>query len=126
MKYSKQREIILETLQKNAMHPTADMVYSILHVQYPNISLATVYRNLNQLTQTGVIRKLDGLDGSARFDHNTHKHHHFICAKCHRVYDVPYEVVPELATQAAAQTGLAVESCDIIFRGCCPDCLVKN
>ena len=82
MKYSKQRELVLQTLQQNVVHPTADYIYAVLHKEYPSISLATVYRNLNQLAEMNVIRKIVGLDASTRYDHNTHKHYHFICSKC--------------------------------------------
>ncbi len=126
MKYSKQREIILETLKQNMIHPTADQVYALLHEKNPNISLATVYRNLNQLADMNIIRKVTGLDNATRFDHNTHKHHHFVCSKCHKVYDIPYNIAPDLSAQIEAQTSVKIESCDITFRGVCPDCMTKN
>lgn len=126
MKFSRQREIILDTLRRNVIHPTADQVYALLHQAHPTISLATVYRNLNQLAETNIIRKISGLDGATRFDHNTHKHHHFICSKCRKVYDIPYEIAPALTAQIEAQSGLTIESCDITLRGLCPGCLHKN
>lgn len=76
MNYSKQRELALKVLQKNMCHPTADFVYEQMRKDLPNISLATVYRNLNQLAEAGLIRKVEGLDGSVHFDHNTHNHYH--------------------------------------------------
>lgn len=47
MNYSRQREIILNTLKENVVHPTAEYLYGVLHEKEPNISLATLYRNLN-------------------------------------------------------------------------------
>lgn len=126
MKYSKQRELILQTLQQNVVHPSADYIYAILRQSEPNISLATVYRNLNQLAEMNIIRKMTGIDGSTRYDHNTHKHYHFICSKCNKVYDVDYEVSPDLVADIAAQTGLNVESCEIALKGICPECVTKN
>ena len=82
MNYSRQREIILETLKKNVVHPTAEYLYGILQEKAPNISLATLYRNLNQLAENGIIKKIDGLEAPSHFDHNTHEHFHFICDKC--------------------------------------------
>lgn len=126
MKYSKQRELILETLRRNVIHPTADQIHALLHQAHPTISLATVYRNLNLLAEMNIIRKITVLNGSCRFDHNTHKHHHFICTKCNKVYDVPQECIPDLPVRVEAETGLAVESYDITFKGICPDCITKN
>ena len=58
MKYSKQRELILKTLQENVIHPTADEIYHLARKEMPSLSLATVYRNLNQLAENNVIRKI--------------------------------------------------------------------
>ena len=57
MKYSRQRELILETVMENPVHPTADTVYAMVREQEPNISLGTVYRNLNLLAEQGIDRK---------------------------------------------------------------------
>lgn len=126
MKYSKQRELVLQTLQRNVIHPTAEGIYSILREKLPNISLATVYRNLNQLAAEGMIRKIVGLDGSVHYDHNMHNHYHFICNKCNKVYDVPYDVASDLEEKVLTQTGLEVTSHDISFKGICMACRSKN
>lgn len=92
----------------------------------PSLSLATVYRNLNQLAENGIIRRIDGLDGSVHFDHNLCKHYHFICTKCNKVYDVVYDIAPDLADKVLAETGLFVESFDISLKGICPNCKKNN
>ncbi len=122
MKYSKQRDSILKTLQENVVHPTADFIYAKAKEENPNISLATVYRNLNQLAENGDIKKISGLDNMTHFDHNTHKHFHFICTKCGKIFDVPYNIAPELGNRLAEQTGLTAETYDISFQGLCSDC----
>lgn len=126
MKYSKQRELILKTLQENVIHPTADEIYAIARKEMPTLSLATVYRNLNQLAESGIIHRINGLDGSVHFDHNLCKHYHFICTECNKVYDVEYDIAPDLADKVLAETGLFVESVDISLKGICPDCKKTN
>lgn len=126
MKYSKQRELILKTLQENVIHPTADEIYAIARKEMPSLSLATVYRNLNQLAESGIIHRINGLDGSVHFDHNLCKHYHFICTECNKVYDVEYDIAPDLADKVLAETGLFVESVDISLKGICPDCKKTN
>ena len=54
-RYSRQRELIYECLQGMKIHPTAEMIYQTLKPEYPKLSLGTVYRNLNQLADWGVI-----------------------------------------------------------------------
>lgn len=122
MNYSKQREIIHEALKQNVVHPTAEYLYDILKNTEPSLSLATLYRNLNQLADNKIIKKIDGLEASAHFDHNTHEHYHFICDKCKRVFDVPAEVAPDLVRMCKDKTGFLVTGHDITFHGLCKDC----
>ena len=96
MNYSKQRLKILDTLKNNVVHPTAEYLYDILKQENSTISLATLYRNLNQLAENGIIKKIDGLESSSHFDHNTHEHYHFICDKCKKVFDISANVAPDL------------------------------
>ena len=124
--YSKQREIILDTLKENVVHPTAEYLYEKIKSKDPKISLATLYRNLNQLTQNGIIKKIDGLETSSHFDHNTHKHYHFICSKCNRVFDISADVAPDLIEKTENTTGFEIQSHDIVFTGICKECKNKQ
>ncbi len=122
MNYSKQREVILNTLKENVVHPTAEYLYAKIQEKDPKISLATLYRNLNQLTENGIIKKIDGLETSSHYDHNTHEHYHFICTKCRRVFDIDAEVAPELIRRTEEKTDFLIENHDIVFSGICKDC----
>ena len=125
MNYSRQREIILETLKSNVVHPTAEYLYAILKAKAPNISLATLYRNLNQLADNGVIKKIDGLEAPSHYDHNTHEHYHFICDECKRVFDVSSDVAPNIVQKTEEELVSILKKHDIIFNGICRDCLEK-
>ena len=85
LKYSKQRASILEYLSGTHSHPTADMVYLHVKEEFPNISLGTVYRNLNLLADIGEITKIPTPDGGDRFDGRTDSHYHVICSGCGNV-----------------------------------------
>ena len=122
MNYSKQRETILNTLKENVVHPTAEYLYDVLKKENSTISLATLYRNLNQLAENGIIKKIDGLENSSHFDHNTHEHYHFICKKCKRVFDIDADVAPELIRKTEELTDFVIENHDIVFSGICKDC----
>ena len=74
--------------------------------ELPNISLATVYRNLNQLAEAGLIRKVEGLDGSVHFDHNTHNHYHFVCIKCNKFTNVPLKLDQTRTKKLMVKPGL--------------------
>lgn len=80
MKYSRQRAAILSFLQSRRDHPTAETVYTSVKEAFPNISLGTVYRNLNQLAEAGMIAKHSfGVLNIDHFDFNTSPHYHFVC-----------------------------------------------
>ena len=122
MNYSKQGEQIYETLLNNVVHPSAEYIYDILRQANSNISLATVYRNLNKMAQIGRIKKINGLEDRAPFDHNTFEHYHFICRKCGRIYDIPCDIAPDIIKKAQEETGFKIESHDIVFNGICREC----
>lgn len=122
MNYSRQREIILNTLKENVVHPTAEYLYGILHEKNPNISMATLYRNLNQLAEKGIIKKIDGLEAPSHFDHNTHEHFHFICDKCKKVFDVSVDIAPDVVERTQKETGFEVKGYDIALHGLCDAC----
>ena len=63
LKYSRQRESIKACLMNRHDHPTADAVYASIREDFPNVSLGTVYRNLNLLVELGEIQKLTCGDG---------------------------------------------------------------
>ena len=122
MNYSKQRELILDTLKENVVHPTAEYLWEKVKEKDSKISLATLYRNLNQLSENGIIKKIEVLETSSHFDHNTFGHYHFICSECNRVFDIAAEVAPDLVVKTENSTGFTVHNHDIIFSGICKDC----
>lgn len=122
MNYSEQREKILSVINGNTTHPTADEMLSILQSQGANVGTTTLYRNLNKLTASGIIRKIDGLDTSSHYDYNISPHYHFICEKCKRVFDIPSDIAPDVVERTQEMTGFEVTSCDILIRGICSEC----
>ncbi len=123
MNYSKQREIILNTLKENVVHPSAEYIYNALKKDNPKISLATVYRNLNKLAELGEIKKIEGLESSDHFDHNTHEHNHFICTKCGKIYDVSAEIASNIIENAKREMGFEITHYEIALKGICKDCI---
>lgn len=88
IKYSRQRAAILAFLKTRKDHPTAEVIYNNIRETYPNISLGTVYRNLNFLSENGDILKISLEDDSAHFDGFTHPHCHFFCKECKNISDI--------------------------------------
>lgn len=123
-KQFKKRNAILACLQQTSLHPTAEMVHEMLHREHPDISLATVYRNLALFKSQGLITSLGTVNGKERFDANTQPHVHFICAGCDDVIDLPEMEVPQpLSSHAENCCGGRVSSCQLTFTGQCRNCL---
>lgn len=125
LKYSRQRECIKRYLMSTTEHPTADTVYINVRKEFPNISLGTVYRNLNLLAQNGDILKFSIPDSGDRFDGNTEAHFHFLCTKCGRVLDIPTSDFPDLIETASGHFPGEIHECSAFFRGVCEDCMTK-
>jgi len=123
LKYSRQRESIKAYLAARHDHPTADTLYTEIRKEYPNISLGTVYRNLNLLVELGEIQKITCGDGKDHFDAQTYPHYHFVCRRCGSVFDVPMKTISDMEKEAARQTGARVDSHTIHFYGECANCL---
>lgn len=122
MKYSVQNEIILKILKENVVHPTAEYLYDKIKEQYPTLGKATVYRNLSKMVEQNIIKKIDGLEISAHYDHNTFEHYHFICTKCGKIFDISSDIAPDLTKKIENVTGNSVEKCDFVVRGICKNC----
>lgn len=122
-KQFKKRSAILSCLQSTHSHPSAEMVYAMLQQTNPDISLATVYRNLNLFKSQGLIQSLGSVDGVERFDAVTTPHVHFLCTGCGEVMDLPEIDLPlELGQKAEGCSGCHVEGCQLLFTGLCRSC----
>ena len=118
---TRQRQVILEELQKVTSHPTASGVYEAVRRRLPKISLGTVYRNLELLGRAGIIQKLELGGGEARFDGNVEPHDHVRCVRCGRVDDV---VRPPLDLMGGPRMigGYRILGHRLEFLGVCPAC----
>jgi len=84
-----QRRLILEVLQQGARHQTAEDICASLQQKEPNISLGTVYRNLNILISLGLVTGVDFKDGRIRYELNDSHHHHLVCLNCGNTVEFP-------------------------------------
>jgi len=122
MKYSKQREIIYNFVKNNPLHLTADSIYEMLKKDQPNLSLGTVYRNLSQLAQHNLIKKISIPNQPDRFDGTLANHFHFLCLKCHKVQDLFIDEIATIEQLVENQANVAVQKLEISFKGLCTTC----
>ena len=125
-RHSKQRDAVRNALCSVKSHPTATAVYDMVRAEFPNISLATVYRNLAEMHQSGDALMLTTKSGAVHFDADTSQHSHLCCLSCGGVGDVFIEL-PNLC-EIANGTGCNAEYYSLMFYGVCDSCRnkVKN
>lgn len=87
-RYSKQREQIMDVLNKCTSHPGVDEIFQTVRKINPKISLGTVYRNLEQLTNQNMIRRIDIPGKPTRYDANISEHNHIYCERCGKIMDI--------------------------------------
>ena len=119
---TRQRRVILEELKRTDLHPTAAEIYHIVRQRIPNISLGTVYRNLELLVAAGEVRKLKVSGSRARFDGDLGDHHHVRCTLCGRIDDMKDLPVPLAEDKFESLTGYKVTGFRLEFVGICRTC----
>lgn len=120
--YSRQRELVLQAVLEHPVHPTANTVYQMVRRKDPKISLGTVYRNLNFLSEMGLLRKISMPVGSDRFDGRLDEHYHMACTHCGRVFDVECEALLGLDREILAGQGFEVRKHHLLLTGVCREC----
>lgn len=121
-KRSRQRERILDTLRRTKSHPTAAWIYDELKRDFPDLSLGTVYRNLNILHDQGLVRVLQSGSTFDRFDADTSVHYHFVCQGCGKVEDIDFPLPHDIDTKASIVLGRVVTGHRLDFFGICNSC----
>ena len=126
-KQFRKRNAILAYLQETKSHPSAEAVFAALKPEIPDLSMGTVYRNLNLFRQQGLVSMVATVNGVERFDGNTADHVHFICTDCGAVSDLEGMRIPQELTTAAERCGGGrVNDCQLSFTGICQECLKKT
>jgi Fur family ferric uptake transcriptional regulator len=121
-RHSLQRQVILEELQREKTHPSAQEIFERVRHRLPKISLGTVYRNLEQLAAQGVIRKIEAGGGQRRFDGELSDHYHVRCLYCGRVDDAPLPLLSRLNQTFGKMSEYTILSHRLEFVGICPRC----
>lgn len=121
MVQTKQRQLILEAVRATNSHPTADELFQMIRRKLLTISLATVYRNLNFLSDIGEIRKLSMPGMPDRFDWRLDPHDHMVCDDCGQVVD--FALSGDLKQQIAQACGAQVAGYTLVAHGACAHCM---
>lgn len=115
-----QRHALMAFLMECENHPTAVEIFDSVNKVDPRSSRATIYNNLRDLVQAGLVREVAVEGRAARFDAKTGRHHHFVCDACGNVEDVAWFDVPRPDSNMLGKR--MIRDCELIFRGLCAKC----
>jgi len=122
LKLTPQRLAVYNYLLNTTSHPSADIIYTDIHIQYPTMSLATVYKALKTLVDVGLIQEINVGEGNFRYDGNSLSHPHVQCLGCGKVDDFKDLSLDNLNSLADEHTDYKIISNKVYFYGYCPDC----
>ena len=122
VRFTPQRQAILEFLLETKSHPTADEIYQHVKAKFPGVSLGTIYNTLNMLKEHGHLLELSYGDMSSRFDGNPRNHYHIVCSKCGMVVDYHSPLI-DMDQEVMDKSGFLIMGHRMEFYGVCPDCL---
>jgi Fur family peroxide stress response transcriptional regulator len=123
LRMTPQRKAILGALVMHPGHPTAEELHKALLPEFPNMSLATVYKTLARLKDIGEVQELQFSSRDNRFDgRNPRPHPHLICTRCDRVMDPGLPGLNGMIEELHRRTGFRVTSHRLDFFGLCPRC----
>lgn len=125
VRFTPQRQAILEFLLGTDTHPTAEEIYHHVKAKFPGVSLGTIYNTLNMLKEHGHIMELSYGDMSSRFDGNPNNHYHVACMDCGKIVDL-HRPLLELEQEVGEKTGFIVQGHRLEFYGVCPECSNQN
>ncbi len=123
-KLTPQRIAILEYLEGNKDHPSADDIYKAVSKKFTTMSVATVYTTLTALKERGTVLELTVDPDKKRYDPSTEDHNHLICISCKRIVDIPGD--HQLDLSESAKQNFTVIKSHIEVHGFCPECKNKK
>ncbi len=117
-----QRILIYNELLAHQDHPDAETIYRRVKKQFPTISLATIYKTLDTFAELGLLSRFRSVEGSLRIDMNMEQHHHLVCVRCDRVFDIEHRFVSDIHLDSIPVGNFKVLNHQIEIKGICENC----
>jgi Fur family peroxide stress response transcriptional regulator len=122
LKVTPQRTAVYAMLAGTDTHPTPEAIHNVVRRELPNLSLATVYKILDQFSAHGLVVRLSNPDQAARYDARVDGHQHTLCSSCGRIGDIELRPVSEALSHVSASDGFQVRRADVMLHGLCAEC----
>jgi len=117
-----QRTVIYRVLVESLDHPSPELVYERVSKEIPEISRATVYKNIHTFIDAGMLREVSELHQTSRLDANLDRHHHLLCMRCRKVVDLQDNQLDGVRAAQPEPDGFLITEYRVEARGLCPEC----
>ena len=124
LKVTPQRIAMLEEIEA-AGHIDIDALYEILRMSFPSISLATVYKNVNQMYELSILEVIKVPNHKQQYEIAKAPHIHLACDACGSVMDMD-QCIDELMDSAESGSGYRLNHSSVVLNGICPSCQAKS
>ncbi len=124
LKITRQRRAVLKAFTECENHVSAEELYNMVSSAESKIGLATVYRTLALLTESGLASELDFGDGQKRYEHRyMHNHHdHMICTECGKIIEFNHPLIEKFQEEVATDNKFIITSHKLDLLGLCNEC----
>lgn len=120
---TKQKEIVLEILENNRVHPTIQELYCLAKKKYPTIGQATIYRNVNKLVEESKVLRLPShQDEGFHYDINTAPHCHIVCNSCGKIKDLFDNNYEKMIKEMEKDNSITITKSLLVLEGICQEC----
>ncbi|UFU06515.1 Fur family transcriptional regulator [Ruania halotolerans] len=120
---TRQRLAVLEAAHRHP-HASAETILAAARTELAALTAPSVYQVLSDLTEWGLLRKLEPPDSPARYETRIDdNHHHVMCTRCGAMEDVSCVVGHAPCLTPAHTSGMRIESAEVLFRGTCAACV---
>jgi len=118
-----QRLMILSAIHGSDHHISAEEIYAQVCARYPNVNISTVYRTLELLKELALVTETDLGGGKFRY-HSVEKghHHHLICRKCGRIFELDEAVLNPIEGTILRKYGFKADLSHLAVFGSCVQC----
>ncbi len=124
LKATPQRMYMIEEIEKKG-HIDIDELYDSLKTIFPYISLATVYKNINSMTDNGFLTEVKIPKHKTRYEVTKEDHAHLLCKECGELMDISIDK-DAITSIASRKSGYKIEKTLLTFEGVCPKCQKKD
>jgi Fur family ferric uptake transcriptional regulator len=125
LKYTKQREIVLDVIASSNRHLDTDEIHRLISDNHPDekIGIATVYRSLSFLEEVGLVSSISIGIEPKKYELSMKEHHdHLICQNCGKIVEFCDEGIEKSQEKIAKKMGFKLTSHSMYLYGICQDC----